>query len=382
MVTLTDSPTIAIDYTPAYEQGAGIGRLVRELIASLADIDSETAYKLFVSGTSSSDLPAPPGSNFAWYPTRLSPQWLARIWHRARMPLPVEFWMGQVDIFHATDFVLPPALPWTKTLLTVHDLSFVRVPDAASPRLYAYLSKVVPRSVRAADCVIADSEATRRDLLELYNLDTSKVEVLLSGIGDMYRPVVFDVTIRKKYSVPNKPYLFSIGTIQPRKNYSRSIQTLAHLRAKGYDIDFVIAGGRGWLEDEMYDTINRTGMSNHVHLIGFADDADLPALYSGAECTLFPSLYEGFGFPVLESMACGTPVVTSDVSSLPEVAGDAALLVDPLSVDAITHAVQRILDDSTLRQTLIERGFRQAKKFTWERSAHQLRQIYADVLSE
>ena len=142
MATLTDSPTIAIDYTPAYEQGAGIGRLVRELIASLADIDDKTAYKLFVSGASSSDLPAPPGSNFSWYPTRLSPPWLARIWHRARMPLPVELWTGEVDLFHATDFVLPPTLSSTKTVVTVHDLSFVRVPDAASPRLYAYLSNV------------------------------------------------------------------------------------------------------------------------------------------------------------------------------------------------------------------------------------------------
>ncbi len=382
MATLTDPPTIAIDYTPAYEQGAGIGRLVRELVASLADVDSETAYKLFVSGVSPAELPAAPAPNFAWRSTRLSPQWLARIWHRARMPLPVEVWTGYTDIFHATDFVLPPALPRTKTIVTVHDLSFVRVPDAASPRLYDYLSRVVPRSVRAADRVIADSEATRLDLLELYGLDTSKVDVLLSGIRDSYYSASLDMTIRKKYGMPNKPYLFAIGTIQPRKNYSRSIQTLAHLRDKGYDLDFVIAGGKGWLEDEMYQTIETTGMSDHVHLIGFADDADLPALYSGAECTLFPSLYEGFGFPVLESMACGTPVVTSNVSSLPEVAGDAALLVDPLSTEAITHAVQRILDDSTLRQTLIERGFRQAKKFTWERSARQLRQIYADVLSE
>jgi glycosyltransferase involved in cell wall biosynthesis len=379
---LTDTPIIAIDYTPAYEQGGGIGRLVRDLITALAKIDTENRYKLFVSGVSPADVPTAPGTNFSWKPTRLSPRWLARIWHRARIPLPVEVWTGKVDLFHATDFVLPPALSSTKTIVTVHDLSFVRVPDAASPRLYDFLSTVVPRSVHQADRVIADSEATRQDLLELYGLDESKVDVLLSGITQKYKPVLFDMTIRKKYGIPDTPYLFSIGTIQPRKNYSRSIQALAHLRQQGYDLNFVIAGGKGWLEDEMYQTIKKTGLREYVHLIGFADDEDLPALYSSAECTLFPSLYEGFGFPVLESMSCGTPVITSNVSSLPEVAGNAAILVNPYSVEAITAAVRRVLDDSILRQTLIERGFQQAKKFTWERSARQLRQIYTDVLSE
>jgi glycosyltransferase involved in cell wall biosynthesis len=380
---LTKPATIAVDYTPAYEQGGGIGRLVRDLVTALSQYDTETAYRLFVSGAAQSALPPTPAVNFQWKPTRISPKWLARVWQRARIPLPVEIFVGKVDLYHATDFVLPPTLSTTRKIVTVHDMSFVRVPDAASPNLKAYLDIVVPRSVRGADHVIADSQATKDDLISLYNTSAEKITVLLSGIDSRYQSITDSVcllTMRSKYKIPQTPYLFTVGTVQPRKNYSRVIRALKILRERGYDLCLVIAGGKGWLEGEMYQTIRDTGMTDYVHLIGFVDEVDLPALYSGAICTTFSSLYEGFGFPVLESMACGTPVVTSNVSSLPEVAGDAALLVNPLDVEAIAHAIQRILDDSELRHTLIQRGFEQVKHFTWEKSARNLVQIYQNVL--
>lgn len=377
-------PTIGIDYTPAYEQGAGIGRLVRDLITALARQDTTTDYRLFVSGAAKENLPIAPAANFAWKPTRITPLWLARIWQRTRLPLPVETFVGKVDLFHATDFTLPPTLSSTKTILTVHDLSFVRVPDAASHKLKKYLDVVVPRSAHAANHVIADSQSTKNDLIKYYDLSPDKITVLLSGIDSRYqiiKSVTSVMTIRNKYIIPETPYIFCVGTIQPRKNYSRAIKALKILRDEGYELDFVIAGGKGWLEDEMYQTITETGQQNHIHLIGFADDDDLPALYSGAECVVFPSLYEGFGFPVLEGMACGTPVVTSNISSLPEVAGNAALLVDPYNIEAIADAIRRILDDSNLRKNLIEHGIVQAAKFTWEKSAQQLCQIYNDILA-
>jgi glycosyltransferase involved in cell wall biosynthesis len=138
----------------------------------------------------------------------------------------------------------------------------------------------------------------------------------------------------------------------------------------------VIAGGKGWLEDPIYAAIHDAKMNEYVHFVGFADDADLPALYSGALITAVPSLYEGFGIPVLESMACGTPVVTSNLSSLPEVAGDAGLTVDPTDLDAIIDSLQRLVDDEALRASLIEKGLSRAREFTWERSAAQLHEIY------
>lgn len=376
--------TIGIDYTAAYDQGAGIGRYVRELIRALAAQDDRTPYRLFVAGAGRSTLPPAPGPNFAWKPTRVSPLWFARLWHRARLPVPVEFFTGRVALFHATDFTLPPVLPGTPTLLTVHDLSFVRAPETATPVLKAYLDRVVPRSVRRATHVLADSQATKDDLIALYGTPPEKISVLLSGVNPGFRPVTDPAAlaaVRARYGIPpGVRYVFSIGTVQPRKNYARLIAALAALGDACADVQLVIAGGRGWLEGPIYRAVEEHGLAARVHFIGFARDEDLPALYSGAACLAYPTLYEGFGFPVLEAMACGIPVVTSNISSLPEVAGDAALLVDPYDTAALAGALRRLLTDEALRADLGTRGLRQAAAFTWERAAAQLREVYGRLL--
>ena len=375
---------IAIDYTPAFGQSGGIGRYVRELAAALATLDAPYDYRLFVSGATPPALPAAPAANFAWRPTAISPRWLARIWQRARLPLPVEVFTGKVDLFHATDFVLPHTLESTRTLLTVHDLSFVRVPEAASPPLKAYLDAVVPRSVARADHILADSFATRDDLIELYKTPSRKITVLYSGVDQRFRRVAdgraLDA-IRAKYGLAGGPYILSVGTVQPRKNYSRVIRALAEVRASGLDLRYAIAGGKGWLEDEMQRTIAATGMDDFVRLLGYVDDEDLPALYSGSRMLLMPSLYEGFGLPVLEAMACGVPVITSNVSSLPEVAGDAAIQVDPCDTAALRDAIIAVETEPNLREQLARKGYRRAERFTWQQSAAQLLSVYHSLLA-
>ncbi len=373
---------IGIDYTPAYEQGGGIGRYVRELIAALALQDTDTQYCLFVEGATRKPLPSRPGPNFRWAGARITPEWFARVWHRARIPIPVETWTGRVKLFHATDFVLPPTLPNTTTVLTVHDLSFVRAPDTASPSLKRYLDQVVPRSVRRADHILADSQATKDDLVELYKVKPDKISVLLSGVNSRFQPIRDADTldaVRKRYGIGTDPFILSVGTVQPRKNYIRLIEALGQLPDK--QAHLVIAGGRGWLQAPIYAAVESLELKDRVHFIGFADDADLPALYSAARCVAIPSLYEGFGLPVLEAMACGTPVVTSNVSSLVEVAGNAALLVDPLSVEQIASALTWLLGDEDLRARLIEEGHRQARRFTWDQSASQLHTLYYGLLA-
>ena len=375
---------IGIDYTPAYEQGGGIGRYVRELTAGLATLDRDNAYRLFIAGT-----PTPPtqqlAPNFKWASTRLTNKWLARIWHRARIPLPIEQFTGPLDLFHATDFVLPPTRPQTRTLLTVHDLSYIKTPETAAPRLRAYLERVVPRSLRQADHILADSQATKDDLLTHYSVDAQKVTVLLSGVSDNFRPVDDAErlqAVRQRYELDDRPYIFSIGTVQPRKNYPRLVRAVKRLRDHGHDLQLVIAGGRGWLEDETHRTIRDIDMSSHVRLIGFARDEDIAALYSGAIVTAFVSLYEGFGLPVLESMACGTPVVTSNVSSLPEVAGDVAPMVNPRDDIEIADALARVISDKSYHDQLRERGLDHVRRFTWERAARQLLDVYDQVLHD
>jgi glycosyltransferase involved in cell wall biosynthesis len=371
---------IGIDYTPAHEQGGGIGRYVRELVTALAALDHETGYRLFVAGAKPEAQP--PGPNFRWASSRLSPDWFARLWHRARLPLPIEWWTGPIALFHATDFVLPPTRPSTRTLLTVHDLSFARAPETASPALKRYLDRVVPRSVRRADHVLADSQATKDDLIALYGVQPGKITVLLSGVNARFQPVREPAQLaaaRQRYGIGAEPFILSVGTVQPRKNYERLMRAFATLPDQ--NVHLVIAGGRGWLQGPIYATVDALNLQDRVHFIGFADDADLPALYSAARCFAFPSLYEGFGLPVLEAMACGTPVLTSSVSSLVEVAGDGAVLVDPLSIEQIAAGLTDLLSDEALRMRLVEAGFRQAAQFTWERSARQLLEIYHSLLT-
>ena len=370
---------ITIDYNAAVSQAAGIGRLVRHQTAALFELDSQTPYQLFFSSTSATKaLPLYPNVNVRQ--TLIPSLSLLRLWHRLHIPLPVEIWCGATSLYHATDFVLPPVRSHTKTIVTVHDLSFAKVPEAAPAKLKRFLDRVVPDSIRRATHVIADSESTKNDIIEIYGTDVHKLSVVLSGVESRFKPTPLSANTRQRYSIPDKPYLFSVGTVQPRKNYSRVIKALHSLGNKYEDIIFVIAGGKGWLQDEMYATIQQTEMQHRVYLIGFADDEDLPALYSNATITVVPSLYEGFGFPVLESMACGTPVITSNLSSLPEVAGNAAILVDPYSVSEIATAIETLLTSSEQRKMLVQRGLEQASLFTWQRSAAQLLQVYANVL--
>ena len=375
---------IALDYTPAFEQTGGIGRYARELTAALATIDSSSSFRLFVAGAAKTQLPQPPAENFIWKPTRISAKWLARLWHRIGLRVPVETFIGPVDLYHATDFVLPPTRKGTRTLLTVHDLSFIRVPSTASPPLKAFLDETVPRSVEAADHVLADSEATKSDLIDLYETRADKITVLYSGVDSGFSQVSDPIElerVRLKYGLEQVSYLLSVGTVQPRKNYSRVIEAMSEIRRMGHDLHYVIAGTSGWLEDEMRQAIERTEMNDCVHLLGLIEDRDLPALYSGARMLAMVSLYEGFGLPVLEAMACGTPVVTSNLSSLPEVSGDAALLVDPYDTGAIREAILELETDADKRAQLIQAGFLRAKRFSWNRAARQLRSIYDEMLS-
>lgn len=372
---------IAIDTSAAVTQGGGIGRYTRELVTALARLDTQTPYILF-SAKPTTDLPPLPGANFRLVSTSLSTDWLARLWHRARLPLSIELWTGPIRLMHSPDFTLPPVKRGVPTLLTVHDLSFVRTPETATAGLRAYLNAAVPRSVRRADRVLADSEATRQDLIEIYQTPPDKIRVLYSGVDRRFQPVKDTISladVRKKFQLGDAPFVLSVGTIQPRKNYERLVEAFRRLDKP--DLRLVIAGGKGWLDHPLYSLIDQLGMTKSVQFLGFVGDDDLPALYSAAHVFAFPSLYEGFGLPALEAMACGTPVLTSNVSSLPEVVGEAAIRVEPTDVDGIADGLRKLIEDSDLRKTLTQQGIERAKLFNWNKAATALRQHYQDLLA-
>jgi glycosyltransferase involved in cell wall biosynthesis len=327
--------------------------------------------------------------NFRIKSATISDVWLARLWHRLRLPLAVETLAGTQDLFHATDFVLPPTSRRSRTLLTVHDLSFIRDPDSATPQLRRYLNTVVPQSVARAHHVLADSLATKDDLIELYNTPSDKITVLYSGVDFRFAPEKQrgeEERIRQRYKLGHQPFILSLGTLQPRKNYGRLISAFGRVADVSRWIDgkpvfhnLVIVGKQGWLFDSIKADVARLGIRTRVIFPGYADDQDLPALYRAADLFVFPSLYEGFGLPPLEAMACGTPVVTSNVSSLPEVVGDAGLTVDPTDIYALADTMGRALQDTYLRQQMIERGLARAAEFTWLRAARQLLQVYQQI---
>ncbi len=375
---------IGIDVTSAITQGGGIGRYTRELVQALVKADGDNEYHFF-SARQPPKLPVPDpipaAANVHYHPAPLDERWLYRLWYRLRLPLPVQWVTGRLDLFHSPDFVLPPVSGRIPTLLTVHDLSFVHYPETFPANLVAYLNAVVPWSVRRATHILADSQATKDDLVNIWHVPTGKITVLYAGVNEAFQPVTDEgriTAVRHKYNLTDAPYILSLGTVQPRKNYQMLIRAFRPIAAN-YPHNLIIAGGKGWLYDDMLAEVDKLGVNGRVHFIGFVDDADLPALYSAADLFAMPSLYEGFGLPLLEAMACGTPVLSSNMSSLPEVVGETAVQLPPTQGTAWTQAITSLLENPAKRTQMIAGGFRQARRFTWHKSARQLRNIFQNL---
>ncbi|MBN1978980.1 MAG: glycosyltransferase family 4 protein [Anaerolineae bacterium] len=258
--------------------------------------------------------------------------------------------------------VLPPIHP-RASLVTVHDLGYLHFPEA-HPRLqHLYLDLTTRWNARAAAHILADSEATKVDLIAHYATPPEKISVAYPGYDQALSPVRDPATIevKSRYNTGGDYFLY-LGTLQPRKNLARVIDAFATIETKA---TLVLAGKRGWLHDDLFSQVRRLRLEERVLFPGYIAEEDKAALLSGALAFVFPSLYEGFGLPVLEAQACGCPVITSTTSSLPEVAGDGALLVDPRDSSAIADAMQRITADPTLRESLVGRGFINARRFSW-----------------
>jgi glycosyltransferase involved in cell wall biosynthesis len=377
--------TIAIDYTPAIRQQAGIGRIVRGQVQALIEEDAGYDLRLFVTGSASQadreSAPLPLHST-----PYISERNLVRIWHRLDLPLPRVEWIvgSKIDLLHATDFVLPPSQARHK-VLTVHDLAFIHYPEASMPGLHRYLNTVVPRSVRRAEHILADSHHTARDLHEIWQVDPEQISVVQGAVEHSFFQPVKDPEkqrrVRKKYNIGDQPFILGLSKLQPRKNFARLIRAFHIARQEaGIPHRLVIGGSKGWLFDDIFDTVQELGLLEEVRFSGFVDDADLPTLYSAADFFAYPSLYEGFGLPILEALSCDTPVLTGDNSCLPEAGGPGALYVDVESVEAIAEGLIRLATDADLRARLCRLGHAHAAAFTWKRSAQQLLAAYHKVL--
>jgi glycosyltransferase involved in cell wall biosynthesis len=291
-----------------------------------------------------------------------------RLWTHVRLSW--EMVRRPPDVLFVPAHVLPLVCP-SRSVVTVHDLGYLHYPEAHTHWQRAYLAWSTRWSARHATHLLADSIATRDDVLAQGLAPAEKLTVVYPGRDQTMRPVSDRETLSAlRFRLDLGPrYVLHVGTLHPRKNLVRLIEAFALLGDEG--LQLALCGERGWLPRSIERRVQELGIADRVRLVGYVDDRDLAALYSAAACFAYPSLFEGFGFPVLEAQACGTPVVASNSSSIPEVAGDAAVLVDPLDTTSISRGLERALNDEELRRGLVERGFANVARFSWVRCAEQ-----------
>lgn len=372
---------VAIDYTPAIAQTAGIGRYTRSLVEALAHLKSDDSFTLFSSEQPVKGRDFPTAANIRPRVFGVGNRVMTILWQRLRVPLPAELLMGRADVLHGPDFILPPVLR-ARRVVTIHDLAFLTHPECALPSLAAYLSRVTPRAIQAADRVIAVSQRTADDIVERYHTPREKITVIHLGIDSRFTPIRDEAAIERIRSTYDfkQPTILAVGTIEPRKNYERLIAAFAQARhVMGGPQKLVIAGRKGWLYEGVFAAAEHFHVSDAVRFLDFVPDADLPTLYQAADALAMPSLYEGFGIPAVEAMACGTPVVCAATGALPEVVGDAAIQIAPEDINELAEALVRIVHDSVVRERLIACGLEQAAKYNWEAAARAHLRVYAEA---
>ncbi len=372
---------IGIDASRATrEQRTGTEGYSLHMLRALLRLDTENAYTLYYNTPPTDDL-IRHGPNVQ---RRVMP--FPRLWTHARLSW--QMLRRPPDVLFVPAHVLPLVHP-RRCVVTIHDLGYYHEPEAHPPRQRAYLEWATRFNAEQATLVIADSAATQRDLVEILRVPPSKIRVVHLGVDERFHPLAdaeHIARVRQRYGL-NRPYILYVGTLQPRKNLVRLIEAFARVARAvddGYEgmnpyaaeggaapLTLVLAGRKGWGYEPIRQAVRERELSDRVIFPGYVSDEDLPALYCGAELFVLPSLYEGFGLPALEAMACGVPVVVSNVSSLPEIVGDAGVLAKPTDPADLARAMIRVLMDSDAAGELRRRGVERARQFTWEECARQ-----------
>ena len=368
-----------IDISAAVHSKAGLGRYSERLAGALLARDP-SRYALFYNqggeGRYPDSLPAEASRrvvNWGYKPWRMA----VLLGHLGRVSF--NRLVPDAGVFHSTEHLLLP-LRNVSTVLTVHDLIYKLFPDYHKRLNYWYLNRAMPLYVERASAIIAVSEATKRDLVRFYQVDPAKVTVVYEAAATHFKPpspAGID-HVRRQYDLPER-FLLHLSTIEPRKNLMRLLDAFQILRQSFPDLHLLLAGGRGWLYDDFFARIEAEGLGEAVRPLGWVPDEDLPAVIGAAALAVQPSLYEGFGLPILEHMACGQVVAASDSSSHPEVGGEAAAYFDPEDVEEMAAVIGRLLADRNEYEQRRELGLRQAARFSWERAARETEQVYNRV---
>jgi glycosyltransferase involved in cell wall biosynthesis len=299
------------------------------------------------------------------------------LWEQVVWPLAAV--RRRLDLMHSMAFVSPLVAP-CPVVVTVYDLSFIHYPERFPVWQRRYLAGQTARSCRQARRVVAISESGRRDIHACFGVPLAHIDVVTPGVDAHFRPrpPAEVEAFRRREELPAR-FLLHVGTLQPRKNIPLLLKAVAQLKRP--ELLLVLAGGKGWFYDEIFEAVQALGLEKQVRFAGYVPDAELPLWYSAASLLLFPSVYEGFGMPVIQAMACGTPVVAANASAVPEAAGEAALFFDPQDVTALAEQMEKVVDNPALAAVMVERGYAQAQRFSWEESGRRLAATYRQALA-
>lgn len=367
---------------------AGIGYYINYLLHNLAKIDNKNRYILLYNSFRKSFLKGAPKyeyENFRHVMFRIPNIFFSTISGTMLSRLiPTESLTGPIDIFHATNFLVP-YVKYAKIILTIYDLSILKF-QRFHPlkRRFVFSKSRLYYSAKNCHRIITCSEATKQDIVDILKVKPEKIKVIYGAISPEFKELDSNEVIQeamKRYSLPEK-YIIFVGTLEPRKNVARLIKAFKKIKDRIKEkYKLILIGGRGWYYKDIFATINRLGLDDSVVYLDYVTRKDLPPILNGAEAFVYPSIYEGFGLPPLEAMACGVPTLVSDLSCFPEVFGDSALKVNPYSVNDIADGIYRILTDENLREVLRQKGLERARGYSWEKTARETLTLYNQVYS-
>jgi glycosyltransferase involved in cell wall biosynthesis len=369
---------IAVDARLLYYRAAGIAQYTLRLVEALCREASEERFLLLQDRRQRDRLIRAPNLGHVPMLTPSHHRWESTA-------LPLELLRLRLDLLHSPDFVLPLRRRYAG-VITVHDLAFLRFPEWITPEAAHYYGRV-GQAAHSAERVIAVSECTKRDILELLEVPEEKVTLIHEAAGRPFRPLELAPSDRRvlkgRHLAPGRFALF-VGTIEPRKGLPGLLQAFRRMMDRYPDLEphprLIIAGAQGWLHEDVFALVNELRLAQEVAFVGRVSQEDLVWLYNAARCFAFPSLYEGFGLPPLEAMACGTPVVASNAGAIPEVVGQAGLLVDPQDVGGWAEALARVWTEEALRADLRARGLERTALFTWGKAAQETLAVYREAV--
>ncbi|MEM7394208.1 MAG: glycosyltransferase family 1 protein [Verrucomicrobiota bacterium] len=367
---------VCIDIQSAIAQRAGVGRYTKSLVEHLGPAAEGDELRLFYFDFKRKGLSFPVNGArekaVRWLPGRLA----QKAWKELGWP-PFDWFSGRADLFHFPNFIRPP-LSSGRSVVTIHDVSFLRVPETTEERNLEYLNAQIRRTVDHADAIITDSEFSSREMQELLKLKPKQIFPIHLGLDPaISRPAPAAMADHLFALNLDRPYLLTVGTLEPRKNHLFLLDLFERLES--FDGDLVIAGMRGWKYEPILERMKNSSRAENIRYLEFVPDKYLASLYAGAQLFLFPSIYEGFGFPPLEAMACGAPVVSASAGSLAEVLGEAARVIDGHDLEAWTESVSALLNDEDEKARMREAGCEHARTFQWSETARQTWEVYRTV---